>query len=270
MDPDGKKLTSSTGTSEWRHKDSKAKTHYSFNEFTGEVESRVYNSEGTLVRYNGKHLSSNNSQYQTNIVLQLSDNETVRNATNALTSKHPDNSYIAKMNDNGKLTVYDLSGNEVSLNVNGKYRINVVAHGSEMAAIGAEQLATYITDLQTKLRIEQTEQGRIALVGCETDKPSSSGTSTEITSLAQLVAQRLYDGGNGTINAEVTGRTTQIEVNANGTKTMLTGGTKTVYSWDTDKGGISQKTETVKNHSEALKNPLINLNEEIQRLEELL
>ncbi|VVH64982.1 hypothetical protein BSPLISOX_1104, partial [uncultured Gammaproteobacteria bacterium] len=79
-----------------------------------------------------------------------------------------------------------------------------------------------------------------------------------------------YDSGNGTINAEVTGRTTQIEVNADGTKTMLTGGTKTVYSWDTDKGGMSQKTETVKNHSEVLKNPLVNLNEEIQRLEELL
>jgi hypothetical protein len=56
------------------------------------VESRVYNSEGTLVRYNGKHLGGNNSQYQTNIVLQLSDNETVKNATNALTKKHPDNS----------------------------------------------------------------------------------------------------------------------------------------------------------------------------------
>jgi hypothetical protein len=52
------------------------------------------------------------------------------------------------------------------------------------------------------------------LVGCETDKPSSSGTAAEITSLAQLVAKRLYDSGNGTINAEVTGRTTQIEVNA--------------------------------------------------------
>jgi hypothetical protein len=58
---------------------SKAKTHYSFNELTGAVESRVYNSEGTLVRYNGKHLGGNNSQYQTNIVLQLSDNETVYN-----------------------------------------------------------------------------------------------------------------------------------------------------------------------------------------------
>jgi hypothetical protein len=58
----------------------------------------------------------------------------------------------------------------------------------------------------------------------------------------------LYDGGNGTINAEVTGRTTQIEVNSDGTKTMLTGGIKTVYSWDVDKGGMSQKTETAKNH----------------------
>jgi hypothetical protein len=47
--------------------------------------------------------------------------------------------------------------------------------------LGAKQLATHITDLQTKLRIEQTEQGRIALVGCETDKPSSSGTAAEIT-----------------------------------------------------------------------------------------
>jgi hypothetical protein len=43
-----------------------------------------------------------------------------------------------------------------------------------------------------------------------------------------------------TINAEVTGRTTQIEVNADGTKTMLTGGTKTIYSWDADKGEITQ------------------------------
>jgi hypothetical protein len=49
---------------------------------------------------------------------------------------------------------------------------------------------------------------------------SCSDTAAEITSLAQLVAKRLYDSGNGTINAEVTGRTTQIEVNADGTKTF--------------------------------------------------
>jgi hypothetical protein len=40
---------------------------------------------------------------------------------------------------------------------------------------------------------------------------TSSGTAAEITSLAQSVAKRLYDSGNGAINAEVTGRTTQIE-----------------------------------------------------------
>jgi hypothetical protein len=40
----------------------------------------------------------------------LSDNETVRNATNALTRKHPGNSYIAKIDDNGNLAVYDLKG----------------------------------------------------------------------------------------------------------------------------------------------------------------
>jgi hypothetical protein len=47
---------------------------------------RFCSGEGTLVRYNGKHLADNNSQYQTNIVLQLSDNETIKNATNAFNS----------------------------------------------------------------------------------------------------------------------------------------------------------------------------------------
>jgi hypothetical protein len=92
--------------------------------------------------------------------------------------------------------------------------------------------------------VKQTEQGRISLVGCETDKPYSTSTTPAITSLAQLVAKRLYDSGNGTINADATGKTTQIEVIGDGTKTMRPGGTKTVYSWDTDKGGMSQKTET--------------------------
>jgi hypothetical protein len=42
------------------HKDGKVKTHYSFNKITGKVDSRVYDGEGTLVRYNGTHLSNNN------------------------------------------------------------------------------------------------------------------------------------------------------------------------------------------------------------------
>jgi hypothetical protein len=67
----------------------------------------------------------------------------------------------------------------------------------------------------------------------------------------------LYDGGNGAINAEVTGRTTQIEVNADGTKTMKAGGTKTVYSWDADKGGNRRHTIFVQ--LIALKNSLHHL-----------
>jgi hypothetical protein len=137
IDPDGKKLTSSTGTSEWRHKNGKAKTLYSFDKLTGKVESRVYDDEGTLVRHNGKHLN-NDSQYQTNIIFQLENNDdTVKNATNALANKHPENSYIAKMDEAGNIKVYDVDGNEVALNVNGKYRINVVGHGSSMKTMGA-------------------------------------------------------------------------------------------------------------------------------------
>ncbi|WP_139699172.1 C80 family cysteine peptidase, partial [bacterium endosymbiont of Bathymodiolus sp. 5 South] len=252
------------------HKDGKAKTLYSFDELTGKVESRVYDDKGTLVRYNGKHLNDD-SQYKTNIIFQLENkDDTVKNATDALANKHPKNSYIAKMDETGGIKIYDVDGNEVALNVNGKYRINVVGHGSSMKIMGADALSNRITALQAKLNIEQTDEGRIALVGCETDKPSSSGTAAEITSLAQLVAKRLYDSGNGTINAEVTGRTTQIEVNADGTKTMLTGGTKTVYSWDTDKGETTQRTEAVKSHSEKLENPLGGFDEYSKLLNELI
>ncbi|VVM19866.1 hypothetical protein BSPWISOXPB_8678 [uncultured Gammaproteobacteria bacterium] len=37
--------------------------------------------------------------------------------------------------------------------------------------MGADALSNRITALQAKLNIEQTDEGRIALVGCETDKP---------------------------------------------------------------------------------------------------
>jgi hypothetical protein len=43
---------------------------------------------------------------------------------------------------------------------------------------------------------------------------------------------------------------------------------KTVYSWHD--GGIVSATTGAKNTADALTNPLVNLNEEIQRLEELL
>jgi ABC-type cobalamin/Fe3+-siderophores transport system ATPase subunit len=68
-------------------------------------------------------------------------------------------------------------------------RFSFLTHSSFICIPAINGLG-HITDLQTKLRIEQTEQGRIALVGCETDKPSPSGTSAEITSLTQSVGQK--------------------------------------------------------------------------------
>jgi hypothetical protein len=55
VDEYGRKITSSTGTGDWIHKDSAAKTIYSLGA-TGAVISRVYNNEGTLIKYNGRNL----------------------------------------------------------------------------------------------------------------------------------------------------------------------------------------------------------------------
>jgi hypothetical protein len=46
-----------------------------------------------------------------------------------------------------------------------------------------------------------------------------------------------------------------LEINENGTKTMKTGGTKTLYSWHD--GGIVSITESAKTTADNLKNPLI-------------
>ncbi|VVH51043.1 hypothetical protein BPUTSESOX_355, partial [uncultured Gammaproteobacteria bacterium] len=169
------------------------------------------------------------------------------------------------------MKVYDVNGNEVALNVNGKYRINVVAHGSSMKTMGADALSNRIIALQTKLNIEQTDEGRIALVGCETDRASVSGdTSFNPVSFTKLVAEKLYDNGKGSTNAEVTGRTADIEVDANGRKVMRTGGQKTVYSWDSEDNRITSETQNAKITTNVLTDPLNDLNEEIQRLEKLL
>ncbi|MBA5249079.1 MAG: hypothetical protein FE834_06040, partial [Gammaproteobacteria bacterium] len=199
------------------------------------------------------------SRYKHNIVFQLSDDKIVKNAAQALANKHPENSYIAKMDADGNIKVYDLNGNEVNLNVNGRYRISVLDHGFAMHTLGAQALTQHIQNLQTHLKIEAKDKGRIGLVGCETDKISSEGGATggdKLSPLAKSVAEKLFDNGRGVANVEVTGRIAQIEVNSDGTKTMQTGGTKTVYSWDMDTGSIKQRTEAVKRHRDTLTNPL--------------
>jgi hypothetical protein len=42
------------------------------------------------------------------------------------------------------------------------------------------------------------------------------------------------------------------------------------YSWDTDKGGMSQKTEMVKSHSGVLKNPLGDFDEHLTLVDEMM
>jgi hypothetical protein len=101
---------------------------------------------------------------------------------------------------------------------------------------------------------------RIALVGCDTVNIKQG--------LARNFAKTIYDDIPELRSAKITGRGGEIEVNKDGTKTMKTGGTKTVYSWHD--GGIVSATTGAKNTADALTNPLVNLNEEIQRLEELL
>ncbi|CAB5494980.1 C80 family cysteine peptidase, partial [Bathymodiolus thermophilus thioautotrophic gill symbiont] len=55
-------------------------------------------------------------------------------------------------------------------------------------------------------------------------------------------------------NADITGRTGEVQVNDDGTKTMKTGGAKTVYSWRN--GDIVSETEGAKTTADKLKNPL--------------
>jgi hypothetical protein len=73
---------------------------------------------------------------------------------------------------------------------------------------------------------------RIALVGCDTTNIKQG--------LARNFAKTIYDNMPALRTAQITGRGGELEVNENGTKTMKTGGTKTVYSWYN--GGIISTT----------------------------
>jgi hypothetical protein len=64
---------------------------------------------------------------------------------------------------------------------------------------------------------------RIALVGCDTTNIKQG--------LARNFAKTIYDNMPALRTAQITGGGGEVEINENGTKTMKTGGTKTVYSW---------------------------------------
>jgi flagellar basal body rod protein FlgF len=100
------------------------------------------------------------------------------------------------------------------------------------------------------------------LVGCDTDGVSQG--------LTRNFARIVYNDMPALQHTEITGRTGQVQVNDDGTTTMTTDGTKTIYSWDNDKGEIAQKTERVKRYSDSLKNPLHELDDQIKEIEKLL
>jgi hypothetical protein len=74
------------GVDNWKHIDNKNKTIYSYGK-DDKIESKVYDSKGVLVKYNGQYLDG--TRYKSNIIVQNSNNCTVVEAANALFNKHP-------------------------------------------------------------------------------------------------------------------------------------------------------------------------------------
>ncbi|VVH50454.1 hypothetical protein BPUTSESOX_462, partial [uncultured Gammaproteobacteria bacterium] len=81
-------------------------------------------------------------------------------------------------------------------------------------------------------------------------------------------AKTIYDNMPALRTAQITGRGGEVEINENGTKTMKTGGTKTLYSWRD--GGIVSTTEGAKTTADNLKNPLGGFDEYSKLLNELI
>ncbi|WP_139458938.1 C80 family cysteine peptidase, partial [Bathymodiolus thermophilus thioautotrophic gill symbiont] len=255
IQPDGTKVTSNTGVDNWKHKDSEAKTVYSYDK-NGKVESKVYDGNGVLVKYNGQHLDG--TRYKSNVIVQNSDNATVAEAANALFNKHPNTSVIVKFDQNGNLVT--LKGEAYT--PTGDIRVNFVDHGVNLTQEGAQSLADKARILQQTYGNSNTKIKRMALVGCDTDGVDQA--------LTRNFANAVYNDMPALKQTEITGRTGQVQVNDNGTKTMTTGGAKTIYSWDNDGRGIAQKTETVKRYSDSLENPLGKFDDQIKEIDALL
>ncbi|CAB5500829.1 C80 family cysteine peptidase, partial [Bathymodiolus thermophilus thioautotrophic gill symbiont] len=127
---------------------------------------------------------------------------------------------------------------------------------------GAQSLADKARILQQTYGNSDTKIKRMALVGCDTDGVNQS--------LTRHFAHAVYNDTPALKQTEITGRTGQVQVNADGTKTMTTGGTKTIYSWNGSRGGITQRTETIKRYSDSLENPLGKFDDQIKEIDALL
>jgi hypothetical protein len=125
--------------------------------------------------------------------------------------------------------------------------------------MGADALSNRITALQAKLNIEQTDEGRIALVGCEK------------TVLVPPVSMVLVPSALTSICVVLPVTSALMVPLPLSYNRFATDCAKEVISaWDTDKGETTQRTEAVKSHSEKLENPLGGFDEYSKLLNELI
>jgi hypothetical protein len=166
------------------------------------------------------------TRYKSNVIVQNSNNSTVVEAANALFNKHPDTSIIVKFDQNGNLVT--LKGETYT--PTGGIRVNFVDHGADLTQEGTQSLVDKAKILQQTYGNDSTRIKRIALVGCDTDGVNQG--------LTRDFARIAYSDIPALQHTEITGSTGQVQVNDDGTKTMTTDGTKTIYSWDMTKGKL--------------------------------
>jgi hypothetical protein len=151
------------------------------------------------------------SKYQSNLIVQSSDDPIVIEAANALFNKHPDSSVLVKFDQDGNLVT--LKGEAYT--PTGDTRVNFVGHGNDLSQEGAQSLADKVKILQQTYGNDSTDIKRIALVGCGTDGVNQS--------LTQDFAKAIYNDTPELKTAEITGRKGDMQINPDGTKTMETG-----------------------------------------------
>jgi hypothetical protein len=183
----------------------------------------------------------NTSRYQSNIIIQSSDNPIVIKAANAIFNKHPNTSILVKFDQNGNLIT--LKGETYT--PTGNTRLNFVGHGTDLEQEGAQSLADKVKTLQQTYSNDSTNIKRIALVGCDTD-----GINQNLT---KNFATTVYNDTPSLRDAEVTGRKGEMQINTDGTKTMETGSEKMIYQWNADLNIVTQQTEESKRVGEVLK-----------------
>ncbi|CAB5493969.1 hypothetical protein THERMOS_25, partial [Bathymodiolus thermophilus thioautotrophic gill symbiont] len=184
------------------------------------------------------------SNYRTNIIVQHGNSDTAIKAAQDLANKHPDNSIIVHFDADNKLVTAD---NEL-YTPNGNVRLSFVDHGENFVTdeSSMDELVDKVKQINDTYGNENTYFERIALVGCDTNSVRKG--------LTKDFARAVYNNIPTLRNADITGRTGEVQVNDDGTKTMKTGGAKTVYSWRN--GDIVSKTEDAKTTADTLKNPL--------------